>query len=135
VTEIVTAGPWHGKTVVESACPSASTVISGARSDLGPDMERISLLSLFPVAVTGPQPSGPTRRARTVTHGNDSERDSESISRIAICKRLGGSQLLLRGALAGGRPGLSGGSESLSGRGQMLYTVAKNRQNIYNSGK
>jgi hypothetical protein len=61
------------KTVVVSACPSASespsTVISGAqaRSDIGPDMDRISLLSLFPVAVTGPQPSGPTGRARTVT--------------------------------------------------------------------
>jgi hypothetical protein len=48
---------------------SSSTVISGAqaRSDIGPDMERISLLSLFPVAVTGPQPSGPTGQARTVT--------------------------------------------------------------------
>jgi hypothetical protein len=34
---------------------------------IGPDMERISLYSLFPVAVTGPQPSGPTGRARTVT--------------------------------------------------------------------
>ena len=44
------------KTVVDSARPSASTVISGARSDTvtGPDMERISLLSLFPIAVTGP---------------------------------------------------------------------------------
>ena len=44
-------------------------MISGARSDIGPDMERISLLSLFPVAVTGPQPSGLTgpERARTVT--------------------------------------------------------------------
>jgi hypothetical protein len=30
-------------------------------------MERISLWSLFPVVVTGPQPSGPTGRARTVT--------------------------------------------------------------------
>ena len=57
----------QNKTVVESACPSASTVILGACSDIGPDMERISLFSLFPVAVTGPQPSGPTRRARTVT--------------------------------------------------------------------
>jgi hypothetical protein len=55
------------KTVVDSARPSASTVISGARSDIGPDMERISLSSLFPVAVTGPQPSGPTGRALPVT--------------------------------------------------------------------
>jgi hypothetical protein len=54
------------ETVVDSARPSASTVISGARSDIGPDMVRISLFSLFPVAVTGPQPSGPTGRARTV---------------------------------------------------------------------
>ncbi len=53
------------KTVVDSVRPSASTVISGARSDIGPDMVRLSLLSLFPVAVTGPQPSGPTGRART----------------------------------------------------------------------
>jgi hypothetical protein len=41
------------KTVVQvdSARPSesASTVVSGARLDIGPDMERISLLSLFPV--------------------------------------------------------------------------------------
>jgi hypothetical protein len=57
----------HDKTVDDSARPSASTVISGASSDLGPDMERISFFSLFPVAVTGPQPSGPTGRARTVT--------------------------------------------------------------------
>jgi hypothetical protein len=57
------------KTVVDSARPSASTVISGARSDIGPEMVRISFLSLLRVAVTGPQPSGPTGRARTVTVG------------------------------------------------------------------
>jgi hypothetical protein len=57
------------KTVVDSTRPSASTVISGAGSDIasGPDKEQISLSSLFPVAVTGPQPSGPTGRARTMT--------------------------------------------------------------------
>jgi hypothetical protein len=52
------------RTVVASARPSASTVTLGARSDIGPDMERISLSSLLPVAVTGPQPSGPTAGRR-----------------------------------------------------------------------
>ncbi len=71
------------KTVVDSARPSSSTVIVGARSDMiGPDMEleRFNLrLRLFipsqvisilvpssMVAVTGQQLSGPTGRARTV---------------------------------------------------------------------
>jgi hypothetical protein len=53
------------KTVVDSQRPSASTVILGARTDIGPDMVLISL-SLFPVAVTGQQPSGPTGQAQTV---------------------------------------------------------------------
>jgi hypothetical protein len=67
------------KTVVDSTRPSASTIIVGARSDIGQDMERIRLrLWLFiqvisfqvpssMVAVTGQQPSGPTGRTRTVT--------------------------------------------------------------------
>jgi hypothetical protein len=40
---------------------------SSDRSDIGQDMERISLVSLFPVALTGQQPLGQTGQARTVT--------------------------------------------------------------------
>ena len=70
----------HRKKVFYSARPSACTVISGARSDIGPDMERISLLSLFPVAVTGPQPSGPTRARRAMIGTSQTFGDDETAS-------------------------------------------------------
>jgi hypothetical protein len=61
-------------------------VISGARSDIGPDRERISLLSLFPVTGcchVGPQPSGPAGRApgRAVC-SEPGNRDSELVQRV-----------------------------------------------------
>jgi hypothetical protein len=69
----------ESKIVVDSARPSFSTVISGARSDIGPfrgtgmpvDSGK-NLFLIIPVAVTGqplfgPDCSGPTGRPRTLT--------------------------------------------------------------------